>query len=458
MTQESCSSNTGRPFSLSRRHVLRAAGVALSLPLLDAMRNDAGLVKAADSKFKPLSRSTTSVPRAIFCYVPNGVNIHEWMPATEGSQYELSSTLKVLEEVRDEFTVITGMGHPRCTGGHSGADTWLTGADLKSVPGKDYANSMSIDQLIAETHGSQTRFPSLQWSDTSGTGSAGHSHTLSFDRSGTPLPTDDSPRRIFERLFVPESAKDRQETLRKYAEKRSILDNVLAESKRLSQRVGKEDQRKIDEYLSSVRNTELRIERLEQWIDRPKPEVDGSLLQLAMQPHNAHDRPMWIDVMLELAYLSFATDSTRVISFEWSREAGGFGGGGENHHELSHHGGDAGMLQKLGIIDRFHLSKLKRFMLLLKSTPEVEQNMLDKTAIVYGSGMNSGEGGDHSPKNLPLIVAGGKALGLKHNRHLKFDSAQHPPLTNLLLEVAQRVGVEIGSFSDSTGPLSQLHS
>ncbi|MFO0939348.1 MAG: DUF1552 domain-containing protein [Pirellulales bacterium] len=452
------SHNTGNPLSICRRHVLRGAGVALALPLLSAMQVGSNRAYAADSKFKPLSKSTSSQPRAIFCYVPNGVNILEWTPRTDGSQYELSPTLKVLEEVREDFTVLTGLGHPRCTGGHSGADTWLTGADLKSVPGKDYANSMSIDQLIAETHGSQTRFPSLQWSDQSGTGSAGHSHTLSFDRSGTPLPAEDSPRRIFERLFVPESAKDREETLRRYSEKRSILDNVLAESKRLSRRVGKEDQRKIDEYLSSVRNTEQRIERLEQWIDRPKPQVDGSLLQLAMQPHNAHDRPMWIDVMLELAYLAFATDSTRVISFEWSREAGGFGGGGENHHELSHHGGDAGMLQKLAIIDRFHLVKLKRFIQFLKSTPEGEYSMLDKTAIVYGSGMNSGEGGDHSPKNLPLIVAGGKMLGLKHNRHLKFEAAQHPPLMNVMLEVAQRVGVETQQFGDASGPLSQLHS
>lgn len=450
------SHNTGNSFAISRRHVLRATGVALALPLLNVMHSRSNRAYAADSKFKPLDKSTSSQPRAIFCYVPNGVNILEWTPRTEGTQYELSPTLKVLEDIREDFTVITGLGHPRCTGGHSGADTWLTGADLKSVPGKDYANAMSIDQLIAETHGSQTRFPSLQWSDQSGTGSAGHSHTLSFDRSGTPLPAEDSPRRIFERMFVPESAKDREETLRRYSEKRSILDNVLAESKKLSQRVGKEDQRKMDEYLSSVRNTEQRIERLEQWIDHPKPQVDGSLLQLAMQPHNAHDRPMWIDVMLELAYLAFATDSTRVISFEWSREAGGFGGGGENHHELSHHGGDAGMLQKLAIIDRFHLSKLKRFIQFLKNTPEGEYTMLDKTAIVYGSGMNSGEGGDHSPKNLPLLVAGGNALGLKHNRHLKFETTQHPPLMNLMLEVAQRVGVDTQQFGDATGPLTQL--
>ncbi len=230
-------SSTFQHRSLSRRHVLRAAGVALALPWLDAM---SPTVNAADSKFKPWKKSQASEPRVIFCYVPNGVNIRQWMPANEGVGYELSPTLKVLEEVRDDFTVVTGLGHPRCTGGHSGADTWLTGADLKAIPGKDYANTISIDQLIAEHHGAQTRFSSLQWSDLSGTGSAGHTHTLSFDRTGTPLPAEDSPRRIFERLFVPESSKDREETLRRYGEKRSILDNVLEESNRLSKRIGKE--------------------------------------------------------------------------------------------------------------------------------------------------------------------------------------------------------------------------
>jgi hypothetical protein len=432
---------------LNRRSVLRGAGVALALPFLDAMTT----AIAAESKFRPRSESLLVHPRVLFCYVPNGVNILQWQPKEIGAGYELSPTLKVLEDVRDDFTVLTGLGHPRCTGGHSGADTWLTGADLRSIPGKDYANSLSVDQLIAEKLGTETRFASQQWSDQSGTGSAGHSHTLSFDRNGTPLPAEDSPKRIFERLFVPDTANDREATLRRYAERKSVLDNVLEESKRLAKRIGKEDQRKLDEYMGSVRSTEERIERLESWIDRPKPSVDASLLQLAMQPHNAHDRPMWIDVMMELAYLSFITDSTRVISFEWSREAGGYGGGGENHHELSHHGGDSGMLAKLATIDRFHLERLKRFLSFLKVTRETDGSMLDRTIVVFGSGMNSGEGGDHSPKNLPLLVAGGQKLGLRHNRHLHFEAEKNPPLSNLLLELAQRVGIESNQFSDATG-------
>ncbi|MCA9045983.1 MAG: DUF1552 domain-containing protein [Planctomycetaceae bacterium] len=438
---------------ISRRHILRGLGVGLSLPLLDAMLPS---VLGAPSQYKPLNESLSKQPRFIACYVPNGVNILEWMPEAAGRDYELSQTLSALSEHRNDFSVVTGIGHPHSQGGHSGADTWLTGADLKSVPGSDYSNSVSIDQLIAEQHGRHTRFPSLQLSDRSGTGSAGHSHTLSFDRSGTPLPAEDSPKRLFERLFVPETSADREATLKRYAERKSILDSILGEAKSLHRELGKEDQQKLDEYLSSVRETEQRVERMENWVDVPKPEIDSKFLQLGSQSGNAHDRPMWIDVMLELSYLAFLTDTTRVITFEWSREAGGFGGGGENHHELSHHGGDADMLKKLGVIDRFHLSKLGRFLSFLKETQEADGHMLDRTVVLYGSGMNSGKGGEHSPKNLPTLVAGGQFFGLKHGQHLAFDPESHPPMSNLLLSIAQAVGVERDKFQDATGTLTGL--
>ncbi|MGA0039126.1 MAG: DUF1552 domain-containing protein, partial [Pirellulales bacterium] len=287
-------------------------------------------------------------------------------------------------------------------------------------------------------------------------GAAGHSHTLSFDASGTPLPAENSPRRLFERLFVKDSAANREATLARYAQRQSILDTVLGEAKRLEKTLGAADRQKLDEYLGSVRATEESVERLQAWIDRPKPEVPETDLQLASQPGNAHDRPMWIDVMLELCYLAFLTDSTRVITFEWSREAGGFGGGGENHHELSHHGGDAGMLEKLAVIDRFHIARLARFLDLLAATGEADGCMLDRTAVLYGSGMNSGKGGEHSPKNLPLLVAGGRRLGLTHGQHLAFDSESHPPMANLLLTVAQATGCEIDRFADATGTLTGL--
>lgn len=438
---------------VSRRHALKGLGVCLSLPLLDAMVPSA---YARPSTFKAWQKSSGQHPRMICCYVPNGVNILQWVPETSGKSYQLSPTLSALKEHQGDFTVVSGIGHPSSKGGHSGADTWLTGADLSAVPGSDYANTVSADQIVAEHHGKQTRFPSLQISDASGTGSAGHSHTLSFDRSGTPMPAENSAQRLFERLFVPETKAGKAATLKRYAERKSILDSVLADANALNKKLGKKDQQKLDEYLNSVRETEQRVSRLESWIDVPKPEVDPVGLQLNSQSRNAHDRPMWIDVMLEISYLAFATDTTRVITFEWSREAGGYGGGGENHHELSHHGGDAGMLGKLAVIDRFHVSKLARFMTLLKSTQEAGSNMLDRTLILYGSGMNSGKGGEHSPKNLPTLVAGGQQLGFKQGQHLAFDVEKHPPLSNLLLSMIQAMGVETDQFRDSTSTLTGL--
>jgi hypothetical protein len=438
---------------LNRRHVLRGLGAAISLPLLDAMIPTA---RAADSKFKPLAKSLAEHPRMIFCYVPNGVNIMEWVPKSSGKDYELSPTLEELRDHRESFSVISGLGHPNSEGGHSGADTWLTGAKLNAIPGSDYTNTISADQVAAEIIGKATRIPSLQFSDQSGTGSAGHSHTLSFDRSGTPLPSESSPKRVFERLFVPDSDADREATLQRYAQKKSILDNVLREADSLHRKLGQQDQRKLDEYLSSVRETEQRVERLKSWIDVPKPTIDSKDLQLGSQPGNAHDRQMWLDVMLELSYLAFLTDTTRIIAFEWSREAGGYGGGGENHHELSHHGGDPDMLKKLATIDRFHVSRLARFMSFLKATQEADSHMLDRTLIMFGSGMNSGEGGGHSPKNLPLIVAGGSKLGLKHGQHLAFDVDNHPPLSSVLLTLIQAAGVERPQFQDADSRLSGL--
>lgn len=225
---------------------------------------------------------------------------------------------------------------------------------------------------------------------------------------------------------------------------------MLEDAKTLQKKLGKQDRQKLEEYLGSVRQTEQRVERLVSWVDVPKPTVVAKDLQLASQPMNGHDRPMWLDVMLELSYLAFVTDTTRVITFEWSREAGGYGGGGENHHELSHHGGDNAMLERLAKIDRFHIERLARFLTFLKSAGEADGHMLDHTMVLYGSGMNSGEGGEHSPKNLPTLVAGGSKLGLKHGSHLAHDPDRHPPTR----QCAPHAGAKDGR---GDRPLSGFH-
>ena len=445
--------NTRQP--LSRRTVLRGIGATITLPLLEAMMPST--LRAQPSAFSPLAESGAKpTPRSIFCYVSNGVNILDWIPESNGKGYELSPTLSTLKGHRSDFSVLSGLGHPNAPGGHSGADTWLTGADLRSVPGKDYSNSISVDQLIAEKIGQQTRFPSIEISDASGTGPALHTHTLAFGRSGTPLPAECSPRRLFDRLFVPDDASSREATLKRYAEKSSILDDILGETKSLGRRLGTADKAKLSEYLQAVRETELRVQRQVDWVDVPKPVIDPTDLQLNSQPDNGHDRSMWLDVMLEISYLSFVTDTTRVITFQWGREASGYGVGGQGHHELSHHGGDPGMLKSLAEVDRGFLEKLDRFLTFLKTTEEGGRPMLDHTMVVYGSGMNSGPRGEHSPKNLPLIVAGGSAYGLKHGQHIANDPEKHPPLSNVLLTVAQKMGVKTPSFSDSTGEFSDL--
>ena len=439
---------------LARRTVLRGLGATIALPFLEAMMPRA---YAAPSTFKPLRTSGTKpTPRAIFCYVSNGVNGMEWVPTAQGKDYSLSPTLEALKQHRNDFSVLSGLGHPNATGGHSGADTWLTGANLRAIPGKDYTNTVSIDQVIAEKIGANTRFPSLEIGDLSGTGGALHSHTLAFDRNGTPLPTENNPQYLFNRLFIPDDASSREATLKRYAEKRSILDDVLGEAKILGRKLGSADQTKLREYFDSVRETELRVQRQVEWIDVPKPNIDAAGLQLGSKPGDAHDRPMWLDVMMEISYLAFLTDTTRVITFQWAREAGGTAPGGENHHELSHHGGDPGMLQKLAAVDRAYLGRLDRFLTFLKSTDEGGRPMLDHTMVVYGSGMNSGKMGDHSPKDLPLLVAGGSAWGMKHNQHIAHDPEKNPPLANVLLTVAQRMGVETEQFQDATGTLTGL--
>lgn len=431
----------------TRRAVLRGAGASITLPFLDSLI--CSRASAAPSGFKPAEQSPAAHPRMICCYVPQGVSEGYWLPDDSGPNWTLTPSLQPLADFKSDFTLLSGLGHPNGPGGHQGDHTWLTAADLDGTPGKDYQNSVSIDQIAAELHGRETRFPSIELSQRAG------DNTLAFDRFGTPLPSEENPQRVFNRLFVPEGEASRKATLQRYAERRSILDAILNQSRSLQRRLGKRDQQKLDEYLHSVRETERRVERLTSWVDRPRPEVDGSDLRLTAQWQSVHDRPMWLDVMLELSYLAFQTDTTRVITFLWLTEPGSLSHIGEDHHALSHHGGNPENLKKLADIDRFHVSKLARFLGLLKATQEAEGTMLDNTMVLFGSGMSNGKGGGHSPKNLPLILAGGSRLGLRHGQHLAFE-VDSTPMSNLLLTMLQKSGVETDSFGDSTGTLTGL--
>ncbi len=436
--------NVVRMKPMSRRAALRGVGACISLPFLEAMVPTA--VKAASSQFKPLSSSPGAHPRMICCYIPQGVNIFNWHPNDSGRKWNLTPTLQPLAAHKSDFTLLTGLGHAHGPGGHQGHHTWLTAANLKGTPGKDYQNSISIDQVAAEHHGKETRFPSLELSE--------HG-ALAFNRLGTPLPGEKDPRRVFNRLFVPEDQASRKESVQRHIERSSVLDVVLGEAASLKRRLGRADQRKLEEYLNSVRETERRVQRSKKWISVPRPNVDKTSLKLSSNWYSARDRGMWLDVMLELSYLAFITDTTRVVTFQWSREAGSLTHNGEDHHALSHHGGDPQALKKLGVIDEFHVSRLSRFLSLLKATKEASGSMLDHTMVLYGSGMNQGKKGGHSAKDLPLLLAGGRKLGLKHGQHLSFE-VDSTPLSNVLLTMLQKMGIERDKFGDSSGTLTGL--
>ncbi len=440
------------PKRLSRRTFLRGLGVTMALPMFDAMAPGAAASAARAS-------TQTAPVRAAFMYVPNGVNIMKWTPTGEGRDWQLSPSLKPLEAHKQNVSVLTGLGHPASKGGHSGADTFLTAADLEGTPGYDYRNAISVDQLAAEVVGLQTRLPSLELSAMGGTGSPGHSHTLSFNRNAVPVATESNPRLVFQRLFVDDTGDTRKARALRFVEQRSILDAVLESSHDLNRQLGKADQRKLDEYLTSVREVERRVKRAESWMDVPKAKIDAANLKLDAEPNERGDRASWVRVMYDLMFLAFQTDTTRIATLQIGREAsGGYYselGLSANHHELSHHGGDKDMLEGLHKIDTFQIEQFAYFLKRLAEAREGDGTLLDRTMLMYGSGMNSGEGGGHSPKNLPLVVAGGRGLGFQQGQHLVYQEGR-TPLSNLFATMLDKLKVGNGRFADSTGGLAGL--
>ncbi len=432
---------------LSRRTVLRAAGVSLALPLLDAM------VPARAQSAVAARR----IPRSAFVYFPHGVNNRQWTPNGEGRNWQVSPTLKQLEPLKQHVTVLTGLGHPNGKGGHEGADLWLTGAALDGTAGRDYANSISVDQVAAKVHGLLTRVPSLELSALSGPGRGYHTHTLAFNDSGAPIPGENRPRAVFERLFVDDRAAAKTEQRRRIANQRSVLDVVLGQARSLDKRLGSADRAKLDQYYTSIREVERRVIRRSEWIDRPKPTVKADGIALDVQPFTRqHDE--YLRAMFDLMALAFQTDTTRVATFMMAGEAsiGRYDGAQvSDHHGISHHGGDPDMLEGLARVDRFLIKNFTHFLTRLHGMEEAGSSMLDHTMVLYGSGMNNGRTGTHSPKNLPLLLAGGSNLGVRQGQHLRF-AEDSTPLCNVYLTMLQRMGLEVEAFSDSAGTLNQL--
>jgi len=449
---------------LSRRHFLRGLGTTVALPLLGAMTP----LRAAAAPAKPR--------RSVFVYIPNGVNGMTWQVTKPGRGYELSPALRPLEPHREDFTVFSGLHHPNGLGqAHVCADTWLTGARIDAQSARQYHNTVSVDQLMAEVTSQHTRFASLELSISSGTGQPNNSTTLAFSRDGVPLPAEDNPRNIFQRLFGEEPGGVAAQRLG-LNKRRSVLDAVLDDAKSLRLKLGTDDRTKLDEYLHSVRDVEQRTTRLDAWLDKPKPKVDGAPFQRNVSKDQAGE---YYRTMFDLIVLALRTDMTRVVTYMNGSEGNGLAipeiGITQSRHQLSHHGGDPEVLARLAKSDAFLMQQFAHFLDRLRAEREDGEPLLDRTMVLFGSGMSYGH--SHSNSNLPILLAGGRALGLKHGQHIDFNKPQggaykldydewlslcgrpkdeKARLSNLMLTMLQKMEVNTERFVDSLGPVSEI--
>ena len=425
-------------WQISRRSFLRSSvGVALALPTLEVM--------AQGDKASPC--------RMAVIKTPIGKNMDTWTPKTIGPDYALPATLEPIKAFRGDFSVLTNLCHPRAWGGHNveGAN-FLTGADILSgAPGYNWKNSISMDQIAAEHLGHNTRFPSLELMK-SGTGLKAHS--VSWSRQGVALAAENNPAAVFDRLFVEGTAESLERLASIYRKKKSILDLVLEDHKRLLNRVSAQDRQVLDQYLTSVREVEKRIKSSEEWSRKPKPKIE--IPQPKPIPDGGvKERGKHMRAMLDMMVLAMQTDSTRVLTYTLCDSGAVIPEAGvtESHHGLSHHGEDEGKKQKLTKIDQFHVRQLAYFLDKLKKTPDGSGNLLDHSMVLYGSGM--GNGSRHSLKDLPILLAGHGNGKLKQGQHHRYKSNE-TPLSNLFVVMLQQMGVPVESFSDSTGTLDHL--
>lgn len=437
---------------LDRRHVLRGVGVSLALPLLDCMRPLLAADKAARAR------------RSVFVYLPNGVNTHAYEMPMAGKEYQLSKPLAALEKHRTIVTPISGMHHPHGLGHHHNCSTiWLTGGKI----GQAERNTISVDQLMAQVTAPQTRFASLELSN--------QGHSLAWTPDGIQLPAQGSPGAVFRELFEePKGGTAAQR--RGLRRKAGILDAVLDEAKSLDGRLGREDRGRLEQYLTSVREVEIRTERADKWLDTPRPKVDPAD-QARLNRDVSLDRlGEYLRTMYDVIVLAFQTDLTRVVTFSTGNEGTGPAvpeiGVTQDRHSLSHHNGNAKLLKDLAESDAFNVKQFAYFLDRLSEVKDADGPLIETTMCLYGSGMAYGH--SHGNASLPLVLAGGTALGLKHGRHLDYNLTrdfkgygQHPGmyhtpvnpkarLSNLLLTMAQRMGVRAERFADSTGPVADL--
>lgn len=413
--------------SLNRRTFLRASGVALSLPMLDAMR--------------PALAAQSAPPRRMVAINTNlGILGEHFYPAETGRDFQLTPYLEPLANFRDQFTVLSGCSHPEVTGGHSAEVSFLTAAPHPGTA--SFRNTISLDQFAAERMGRPTRVPSLPL-----VVAKRGNQSLSFTGSGVMLPAENSPAAVFKALFVAGNPQEVERQLQQLRVGRSVLDTVAERAQSLARELGPDDRRRLDQYFTSVREVERRLLAAEQWERTPKPKVDQP------PPTDGEYLLDKLSAMYDLIRIALETDSTRLVTLMIRLD--GFSahipGVSTESHNLSHHVNRKEKLEELKNLELAEFRELSRLIQGLTEVQEGGESLLDRTMLLYGS--NLGNGNNHDTKNMPMLLAGG---GFKHGQHLAFDRKRNHPLPNLFVSMLQRLGVETDRFASSTGTLRGL--
>ncbi|MEM9280976.1 MAG: DUF1552 domain-containing protein [Verrucomicrobiota bacterium] len=380
--------------------------------------------------------AVSSPPRFVAMCATLGFHAPLLFPETSGREYPLTPYLDKLKSHRDDFTLFSGLSHPDQQGnnGHASEMTWLTSARRPGLAG--FRNTVSLDQLIAAEIGMQTRYPYLALSTSD--------RSLSWTANGVPIPGENSPSRLFAALFVDGSDEEVAREMKQFRRGRSILDTVLGEARKLNRDLSHHDQQKLDEYLTSVRDLEVRLTESERWAQHPKPIVN------AAPPRDIEDKADAIGrqrLMNDMIVLALQTDSTRTVTFSLA----GFNavptipGVESDWHNLSHHGKDPSKIDELRLIEEAEFEVLSEFLAKLKVIEENDRTLLDRTSVLYGS--NLGNASSHDWRNLPILLAGG---GYQHGSFVAHDPESNTPLANLYVALAQRMGVDVDQFGSST--------
>jgi len=431
--------------SLPRRTFLRGIGAALALPLLDAM------VPALTAVVKT---AANPVRRLGIVYVPNGMAMDSWTPAAEGAGFEFTPILKSLEPFRDQMLVLSNLSGAPGGGSHAGAATrFLTGMVARQPRGTGVQAGVSMDQLAAKAMARETQLASLELGldsrDFVGTCDAGYacaySNTISWRTDTTPLPMENDPRAVFERLFGDSGSTNQAARAQSIQRNRSILDSVTDKVSRLERDLGAADRSKLSEYLEAVRDVERRIQKAEEQSTKELPVVD----EPAGVPTQFEDHAK---LMFDLQLLAYQCDLTRVITFMIGRELSGRSypqiGIPDAHHPLSHHEGDPAKIAVMARLNAYHVSQFAYYLEKLKATPDGDGSLLDHSMILYGAGMS--ESNEHYPYNLPVLLLGGGPV-LKGRRHIKYPKDSQ--LASLHLSLLDKMGVNVEELGNSQGKL-----